>query len=147
MSAFILNEPKQFSFIKKDVLPSKEEELFSLLFTAVFQLHKFHLQTVPPNSFAIHLALGTLYDSLPRKIDSLVETIQGKTQRIVLNYQVFETKNYSSGQDCIIYLKDLKEKIESYRLSLDKSWANIDNQLQTFVDDIESTIYKLTFLQ
>jgi len=130
-----------------DVKFKKKEsfvDLISQLKHAGTQMHIFHLQT---QSYAEHMALGGFYDGLPGLIDSLVETVQGKEQALVKGYKAFPFSDYTSTQAVLQFLQNLLLKIESYRLSLPKSWANIDNQLQVVIDLTESTMYKLKFLK
>lgn len=119
-------------------------EVISQLKHVGTQMHIFHLQT---QSYAEHMALGGFYDGLPGLIDGLVETVQGKEQSLVKGYKAFPFADYTSSAATLQYLQNLLLKIESYRLSLPKSWANIDNQLQVVIDLTESTMYKLKFLK
>lgn len=143
MSSFNIKPTKKFTINKID---NKHAMLVGKLFSASAQLHIFHLQVVPPNSFAIHMALGGLYSAIPDKIDALVETIQGKTESIITNYTIDPMDNYTNVENVINYLKALTKILEEYRVSLLPSWANIDNQIQTIIDATESCIYKLKFL-
>jgi DNA-binding ferritin-like protein len=126
--------------------PEGEIQIISELLNARTQFHVWHLQTIGTGSYAIHKALDSFYSNLSGYIDSLVETIQGKKLKILKGYSAKSLKDFASKEVVIKELDMLKETLESYRVSLPKNWANIDNQIQVIIDDIEQTTYKLTFL-
>lgn len=117
-------------------------DIASKLFHARTQIHVYHLQT---KSYSIHKALNEFYDGILDLIDSFIETIQGKLGIVLTGY-----KTYSILEDNnpIKFLTQLKIDVESYRInSLNKKeFNNIDNQCQVMVDLIETTLYKLKFL-
>ena len=116
-------------------------EIISKLLHARTQLHIYHLQT---KSYAEHIALGEIYDSILDKADTLAETIQGKNKAILKGYKSYP---FVEDNNPIKFLTDTKMCLEEYRVKLKSPvYDNIDNQVQTIVDDIESAIYKLTFL-
>lgn len=116
-------------------------EIISKLLHASSQIHIYHLQS---KSYAQHMALG-IYDEVTSKLDELAETIQGKTKSILKGYKPYP---FVEDDNPIKFLEDLKMCLESYRKKLKSpEYDNIDNQVQTIVDLIESCIYKLTFLK
>ena len=126
--------------------PNNLTNVASELMQARTQFHIWHLQSTGVSSYAIHMAIGGFYESLTGFIDSLVETSQGKTKSIIKGYTSEPLMDFESKDQIIKELDELKSDIEGYRVTLDRSWANIDNQLQTIVDVIEQTQYKLLFL-
>ena len=111
------------------------------------QFHIWHLQAQGSGSFAMHLAIGEFYSSMSGFVDSFVETIQGKTKSILKGYTTEPVMDLLSKEQVIAELDEFKQDCENYRTSLPTSWANIDNQIQVIIDQIEQTIYKLNFLQ
>lgn len=122
-------------------------DLISCLFTATAQIHIFHLQVVGEGSYATHNALNKLYDDIPDYIDGLVETIQGKKQAILKGYKLGVVEDFKSSSQVIEYNNKLISELNTYRSQLPFEWDNIDNQIQTLIDLLESTNYKLKFLK
>ena len=122
-------------------------EIASLLFHIEVQIHVFHLGAKSNGSFAVHMALNGLYSGIQDQIDSLVETLQGKTKSLLKGYLNYPYDDYENKEQVIKYITDCLNKLESYRVSLPSNFANIDNQVQVIIDSLESTVYKLTFLQ
>jgi len=116
-------------------------EIISKLLHSTLQLHIYHFQS---KSYSQHVALG-VYDDISGKLDELCETIQGKTKSILKGYKSYP---FLEDDNPIKFLEDLKMCLESYRKKLKSpEYDNIDNQVQTIVDVVESVIYKLTFLK
>ena len=105
------------------------------------QAHVFHLQT---QSFAEHKALNDYYDGIVDLFDGIVESYQGK-YGILKNYKSFKIEQYKNGKKTISYFERLLDIIEENRDSVDDSY--IQNQIDTIVELITSTIYKLRFLK
>jgi hypothetical protein len=105
------------------------------------QAHVFHLQT---KSFAEHKALNDYYDGVLGLYDGLVESYQGK-YGLLMNVKSFENQDYQSSEQVIGYFEDLVSKIDENRNSVDDSY--LQNQIDTIVELIYSTIYKLKFLK
>lgn len=133
---------EEFKF-KQHITPS-HSGLLSKYFHARDQAHIWHLQA---EEYSSHLALNEFYNKISDSIDNVAEIIQGKTCEIIKGYCSMEFKDFVSIEQIIYYLKVLKNDTLSYMSSLDSSWCNIDNQLQSIVDLIETTIYKLKFLK
>lgn len=114
-------------------------ELASRLFHMRSQFHIYHLQT---NSYARHKALNSLYDSVLDKADTIIETLQGKLGSVLKGYKSYP---YLEDDSVESYIKECINYLEGYRNSLPKpKFDNIDNQIQTLIDDLESTLYLLT---
>jgi soluble cytochrome b562 len=108
------------------------------------QSHIFHWQTTGEHSLAMHQALQLYYEGIVPLIDGFVESYQGK-YGIMKGYKCPEGfSDFESGEVLIKYFQDLETKIESNRDSVKESY--LQNQIDTFVELINSTIYKLKFL-
>jgi hypothetical protein len=94
-------------------------------------------------SFAEHLALGTYYDQVIDLLDGLVESYQGK-YGILTDYEAYPIVNYSDTSQVIEFLDKLTVSIEVLRQDNDDSY--LQNQIDTLVELIETTKYKLRFL-
>lgn len=105
------------------------------------QSHIFHLQT---KSYAEHKALNNYYDGIVDLYDGLVESYQGK-YGILTNVKTFENEDYQSSEQVIEFFKDLSDNIEKNRDSVKDSF--LQNQIDTILELIYSTIYKLKFLK
>ena len=62
-----------------------------------------------------------------------------------MNVKSFENQDYQSSEQVIGYFEDLVSKIDENRNSVDDSY--LQNQIDTIVELIYSTIYKLKFLK
>jgi hypothetical protein len=108
------------------------------------QSHIFHWQTTGEHSLAMHQALQLYYEGIVPLIDGFVESYQGK-YGIMKGYKCPEGfSDFESGEVLIKYFQDLETKIESNRGSVKESY--LQNQIDTFVELINSTIYKLRYL-
>ena len=114
--------------------------LVSLLLDSQRQIHIFHLQT---KSFAEHKALQDYYDAIGDIVDSLVESYQGK-YGIITGWKSFQSQDYQSTEQVINYFKTISNEIKSvYEIVKD---SYIQNQLDEIEQLINSTLYKLRFL-
>lgn len=118
------------------------EKLISYLFHSQTQVHIFHLQTT---SFAEHKALQGYYEGIDDLIDGLVETYQGKYGILegYSNFSLIETENC---EDMVSYFQALLKAIENNRSSFAAD-SYLQNQIDTVVELITSTLYKLINLK
>lgn len=112
-------------------------KLISYLFHSRTQVHIFHLQTP---SFAEHKALNDYYDEIVDLVDGLVESYQGK-YGILKGYLNFNLSDYESSEQVIGYLEALYNKVDTLRKVNQDSY--IQNQIDSVVELIQSTLYKL----
>ena len=110
------------------------------LLHCVTNSHLLHLQT---RSYAQHMALGAFYTELEELTDAFAEIIQGKYGLLTgynANYDLPPT-------DPVAYLEQVSGYIEASRRS---SWfpqdTNIQNEVDTIVSLVDSTLYKLRYL-
>lgn len=126
---------------EQKVSPNNFAEMISLILHSRNQAHIFHWQT---KSYAEHKALNDYYDEIVPLVDDLVESFQGK-YGIIQNFKSYEINNYTSVSGTIKYFKGLFSKIEKLRNSCKDSY--IQNQIDTVEELIETTLYKLRFLE
>lgn len=133
METNLINEQK--------VSPNNFAELISLILHSRNQAHTFHWQT---KSYAEHKALNDYYDEIVPLVDGLVESYQGK-YGIINNFKSYEINNYTTVSATIKYFKGLFSKIEKLRNSCKDSY--VQNQIDTVEELIQTTLYKLRFLE
>jgi len=117
-------------------------QFVSTLFASRTQAHIFHLQTP---SFAAHMALQGYYDGIIDLVDGFVESYQGK-YGIVTGYGNIALQEYQSCEAMIMYFETLCMFIEKSREMITPD-SYLQNQIDTIVELIKSTIYKLRFLK
>jgi DNA-binding ferritin-like protein len=105
--------------------------------------HIMHLQAVGEGSYAKHQALGTYYDSIVETTDALAEAIQGCTGEIIKAYPPMFGNPEVEALD---YLKSIREYVMNCRDQISE-YSNIQNEIDTIMTLLDSTIYKLTFLR
>ena len=115
-------------------------KLISFLFHSRTQAHIFHLQTT---SFAEHKALNDYYDEIIELVDGLVESYQGK-YGILKGYSNYSTLEYTDKNQVITYFEALVGKVCSLREEVTDSY--LQNQIDTVMELLESTLYKLKCL-
>jgi hypothetical protein len=104
----------------------------------------FHLQTKSQSSFAEHMALGGYYDEIGDKLDSLIESYQGK-YNIVKGYKSYPFDDYKNVEQLISYFKELVDMVTTNRKSIKESY--LQNQIDGIEELIYSTLYKLRNLK
>ena len=122
------------------------EKLISTLLESRTQAHVFHWQTKGPGSYAMHIALQSYYEPLTDMIDSLVETYQGK-HGILTGYTSPATFTDFEKSSVLKYFKALAVFVDRAYNKIEPADTNIINQLDTFKDLIDQTVYRLENLQ
>lgn len=115
------------------------EELVERVFATRNAVHLAHWKT---NSYAQHQALGSFYDDLIDKIDSIVEMYQGAFDLI----EKVQTRQVSAN-NILNHLNSEVEWIEENMTELSGGIKAIENVLQDLSGSYYTTIYKLTHLQ
>jgi DNA-binding ferritin-like protein len=105
--------------------------------------HIMHLQAQGEGSYAKHKALRSYYDSIVDVTDTLAESIQGCTGEIIEAYPPMFGNPMVEALD---YLKSIREYVTENRDSI-SDYSNIQNDIDTIMTLLDSTIYKLTFLR
>lgn len=114
-------------------------DMASALMASQTQVHIFHLQT---KSYAEHKALQDYYDGIDDLLDSLIESYQGQFG-IIDNYQSMPISKYESKGQLISYFEELMAMIKKNREDLP---SHLQNIVDTIVELITSTLYKIKFL-
>ena len=107
------------------------------------QAHIYHLQVQGMGSHAQHLALQAYYEGIVPLIDAIAEGIQGR-YGIITGYKMADT--IREDNNARLYFDGLSKFVETIRKQIPQD-SYIQNQVDTVVDLIESTKYKLKFLQ
>jgi len=107
------------------------------------QAHIYHLQVQGPGSFAAHKALQEYYEGIIPLVDSVAENIQGR-YGIITGYKMPESIREDGNAK--MYFEGLSKFVETLRQDVPQD-SYIQNDIDTIVGLIESTKYKLTFLQ
>jgi hypothetical protein len=115
-------------------------EMVCRLLNSQTQVHIFHLQT---KTYSEHKALQNYYENIDDLVDGLIESYQGK-YGILTNVKSYENVDYDSKNQVIDYFNDLSDEIETLRESVKDSF--LQNQVDTILELIYSTVYKLKFL-
>jgi hypothetical protein len=118
----------------------KSTEFISLILESATQAHIFHLQS---DSYAQHMALCAYYTAMPATVDALAELLQGR-YGILRGYTA--PTPYLEDNNVVEYFKNLLETVDAQRANLPQD-SNIQNSVETILDLIQSTLYKLTFLK
>lgn len=116
------------------------ENIISQLFAARDTAHLLHLKT---KSFAKHLALSDLYDSLLASADSIAEIYQGK-------YGIMNIPNPSFTQqenDPVLFVQHLAGWSESVKGNFNQADTHLLNEWDTLIAAIYRAKYKLENLQ
>lgn len=111
------------------------------LFNARTVTHILHLQATGPGSYAAHVALAGFYDEIVDLADGLAESYQGCYGLIK-----WPTGWARPTMNALELLEDLKEKSADARAEFDDE-PHLQNQIDTIVELIDSTIYKLKYLK
>jgi hypothetical protein len=114
-------------------------ELILVLLHSATNAHIHHWKT---SSFSQHEALGDFYEKMPDLVDALVEACIGVTGK----KPDFPNLYVQPTEDPVEEMESLKDYFDENRGELpDKS--EIQNLADAIGDLIDSTIYKLKFLQ
>ena len=138
----VMEEVKKRGLITEQKQDGKKfDEMVSKLFHSRTQAHVFHLQT---KSYAEHIALNGYYDGIIPLVDGIIESYQGK-YGIVGKYTSYDIENYDNNSQVIKYFQGLEKDVDGLRDSVKDSY--LQNQIDTIVELLNSTIYKLKFLK
>lgn len=121
------------------VLPSVTiGEFFLKLLHAATNGHILHLQT---KSYSEHKALQKYYEKLPNLVDAIIEQWQGAYQTIVEYPATYEAPNMDALQE-VMAVRDFLAK----NRAIVGDYTSIQNQVDELMSLLDSTVYKLTFL-
>lgn len=114
-------------------------EFFMKLLNATTNGHILHLQT---KSYSEHKALQGYYEGLPDAIDSIIEGYQGAYQTII-NYPAIYEAPKSTALEEVTSIRDF---IVDNR-AIVGPYTSLQNEVDTLIHLVETTMYKLTFLK
>jgi hypothetical protein len=100
--------------------------------------HILHLQT---KSYSEHKALQGYYEKLPDAVDAIIEQYQGAYQIIIQYPSGYEAPKADALQE-VTYIRDF---IVANRAVVG-DYTSIQNEIDALLSIVESTMYKLTFL-
>jgi hypothetical protein len=100
--------------------------------------HILHLQT---KSYSEHKALQGYYEKLPDAVDTIIEQWQGAYQMIIEYPSNYEAPKADALQE-VTYIRDF---IVANRAVVG-DYTSIQNEIDALLSIVESTMYKLTFL-
>lgn len=127
---------KVVSVQKADDVECKMAELIEKAFSTRNLLHFAHLST---KSYAAHQALGSMYDEIIGKVDSLAECFQGKFGLI----SGLEQCAAKVPTDIVKHVEDEAAWIDENRVFVSKGYKPIDNMIDDLLSLYQSTLYKL----
>ena len=113
-------------------------DFFLKLLHAATNGHILHLQT---KSYSEHKALQKYYEQLPDLVDSIIEEWQGAYQKIVEYPNVYEAPNMDALQE-VMAVRDFVVK----NRAIVGDYSSIQNSVDNLMSLLDSTVYKLTFL-
>ncbi|APC43938.1 hypothetical protein P19250A_0053 [Methylophilaceae phage P19250A] len=113
-------------------------EFFLKLLHAATNGHILHLQT---KSYSEHKALQGYYEKLPDAVDAIIEQYQGAYQIIIEYPATYEAPKPDALQE-VTYIRDF---IVANRAVIG-DYTSLQNEVDALLSIVESTMYKLTFL-
>lgn len=128
-------------------LPNPTQSMASFVSTLLSsrtQAHIFHWRCKGVGAGWMHTALGAYYDGIVDLVDSLVESVQGRYG--LLEGYKGDGQYMEDVSKVISYFEALCMYVEKNRTSLPQD-SYIQNQIDTIVELIETTKYKLVNLQ
>ena len=125
-------------------LDSMVSACVSELMNAATSIHKLHLKVTGVGSHAAHTALNELYDALPGHADTLAESFQGASEKL-LDYKDVAPRQLGSVTDAVSYLREMHEMVTGLQAKM--PYSEIVNDLDNVKSTINSGKYKLIFLK
>lgn len=115
--------------------PQQAVAFISKLLDAVTAIHKVHLMTTGPGSFAAHEALGEVYGNLEDGLDGLAESFMGCNET-ALAFSGVDSSNYSAE------VRKIYEYIEENRMMMGTE-SHIQNLIDDILDKLARDLFKL----
>jgi hypothetical protein len=115
-------------------------DMVMCLLHSVTNAHILHFST---NSYSAHEALGNFYAEIGDLVDGFVEAFQGK-YGLLTGYK----SDYVVPSDPLTYMTYLKDEVATLRREPQfPQDSELQNEVDTIANLINSTIYKLRFLK
>ncbi len=115
----------------------KASEFISKIFEAAIAIHKVHLMTTGPGSFAAHEALN-VYDDLNGAADDLAESWMGCTG-LGISFSGVDSKNYAAE------VQKIYDYIETNRGMMGEE-SHIQNEVDSICTLLAKALFKLNRL-
>ena len=110
------------------------------LLHSVTNAHILHFQSL---SYSQHMALGAYYDEVGDLVDGFVEAFQGKYGLLTKYKAEYELPDNNP----VVYLTYLKDEVATLRRMPEfPQDSELQNEVDTIANLINSTLYKLRFL-
>lgn len=119
-------------------------ECVTELMNSVISFHKLHLKITGEGSFAIHNALGELYEELPALIDSIAEGYQGASEKLIKCTDILPKSLYSK-EEAVSYIREISLMITDVQGKV--PYSEVVNDLDNVKSKLNTAKYKLLFLQ
>ena len=116
----------------------------SELMNAATSFHKLHLKVSGAGAYAAHKALNDLYDALPDHADTIAESYQGASEKL-LQYQDVAPRVLKTVEDGLAYLREMHSMVTGLQAKM--PYSEIVNELDNVKSTIDSAKYKLLFLK
>ena len=114
---------------------SAAAQFIEKLLVAVDSIHKVHLMTTGPGSFAAHEALGDVYSNLEDGLDDLAESYMG-CQSTGLEFKGVDVSSYAAET------RKIYEYIETNRMMMGTE-SHIQNKVDEILDGLSRSLFKL----
>ena len=121
------------------------ERLIAILFVSREFAHRRHLAVTGPGSFAAHSALGSFYDDIIDKADTIAEAYQGR-YHIISDVPILGDEG--EQEDIAECLQSHLDDLEKLRyMCCDKEDTTLQNLIDAALELYLSTLYKLRNLK
>lgn len=114
---------------------SAASQFIEKLLVAVDSIHKVHLMTTGPGSFAAHEALGDTYGALEDGLDDLAESYMG-CQGVGLEFKGVDMSSYAAE------VRKIYNYVESNRAMMGTE-SHIQNKVDEILDGLSRSLFKL----
>lgn len=111
---------------------------FAFLMAASTAVEQHHLKS---KSYARHMALGSLYESINGAVDGLVEAYQGIHGLI----ETYPPMPPLAVEECVPLVESIYQYVETNRMKVARE-SFIQNDIDTLVSSLSSALYKLKYL-
>ena len=114
------------------------------LMNAATTFHKLHLKVQGVGSYAAHKTLDDLYSSMHGFADTIAEGYQGAAC-CILEYAEVCPETLNTVEEAINMISTLKNSVNVLQSKM--PYSEIVNDLDTIKSELNSAMYKLTFLK
>jgi len=116
----------------------KFEQLIRYTLEYLNQIKYWHWQT---KGYAEHQALDGFEQKLRPLVDSLVESMMGRTDSLPVDQGSVELVNYTNSADIIESVEDIRDNYAEYKETI--SYGDIQNIVDEIVQECNQLIYLL----